>query len=159
MSIASSARNAATTATQPSAATLMLAPLKGRGTVWAIEHRFSAQTSAEFDDGWGTLDQAALEERQAPGTQVIEEHARGILAGNDSPDIGFDLSINPYRGCEHGCVYCYAVQNRPLALARYKAHNPMSDFLFEPAAITPLPEEQAAGTQQLDLFSSHDRHH
>ena len=108
MSIASSARNAATTATQPSAATLMLAPLKGRGTVWAIEHRFSAQTSAEFDDGWGTLDQAALEERQAPGTQVIEEHARGILAGNDSPDIGFDLSINPYRGCEHGCVYCYA---------------------------------------------------
>ncbi|HRC37265.1 MAG TPA: radical SAM protein, partial [Rubrivivax sp.] len=86
----------------------MLAPLKGRGTVWAIEHRFSAQTSAEFDDGWGTLDQAALEERQAPGTQVIEEHARGILAGNDSPDIGFDLSINPYRGCEHGCVYCYA---------------------------------------------------
>ena len=108
MSIASSARNAATTATQPSAATLMLAPLKGRGTVWAIEHRFSAQTSAEFDDGWGTLDQAALEERQAPGTQVSEEHARGILAGNDSPDIGFDLSINPYRGCEHGCVYCYA---------------------------------------------------
>jgi DNA repair photolyase len=93
---------------QAPAATLVFAPLKGRGTVWAIEHRFSKDTRSDFDDGWGTLDQAALEERQAPGTQVIEEQSRGILAGNDSPDIGFDLSINPYRGCEHGCVYCYA---------------------------------------------------
>lgn len=90
------------------AATLVLAPLKGRGTAWAIEHRFSAEARSGFDDGWGTLDQAALEVRQAPGTQVIEERSRGILAGNDSPDIGFDLSINPYRGCEHGCIYCYA---------------------------------------------------
>jgi DNA repair photolyase len=44
----------------------------------------------------------------APQTQVIEERVKTILAGNDSPDIGFDLSINPYRGCEHGCIYCYA---------------------------------------------------
>jgi DNA repair photolyase len=44
----------------------------------------------------------------APGTSVIEEQVRSILAANDSPDIGFDLSINPYRGCEHGCIYCYA---------------------------------------------------
>jgi len=90
------------------AATLVFAPLKGRGTVWTIEHRFSKDARSDFDDGWGTLDQAALQERQAPGTQVIEEQARSILAGNDSPDIGFDLSINPYRGCEHGCIYCYA---------------------------------------------------
>jgi len=108
MSIASSARDAAATADPLAAATLMLAPLKGRGTVWAIEHRFVKNTRSDFDDGWGTLDQAALEEHQAPGTQIIEEQARGILAGNDSPDIGFDLSINPYRGCEHGCAYCYA---------------------------------------------------
>ena len=93
---------------QAPSATLVLAPLKGRGTVWAIEHRFSQEARSDFDDGWGTLDQAALEERQAPGTLVIEEQSRGILAGNDSPDIGFDLSINPYRGCEHGCIYCYA---------------------------------------------------
>ena len=46
--------------------------------------------------------------RCAPETQVIEEHVKSILAGNDSPDIGFDLSINPYRGCEHGCIYCFA---------------------------------------------------
>jgi len=95
----------------PPAATLMFAPaspVKGRGTVWAIEHRFTSQTHADFDDGWGTLEQAAAEEHAAPDTQVLEENVRNILNGNESPDIGFDLSINPYRGCEHGCVYCYA---------------------------------------------------
>jgi DNA repair photolyase len=90
------------------AATLLFAPLKGRGTVWAIEHRFSRDAREAFDDGWGTLEQAAQEETLAPATQIIEEQAKSILAGNDSPDIGFDLSINPYRGCEHGCIYCYA---------------------------------------------------
>jgi DNA repair photolyase len=58
--------------------------------------------------GWGTLDQELQEEHLAPGTQVIHEQVKSILTGNDSPDIGFDLSINPYRGCEHGCIYCYA---------------------------------------------------
>ncbi len=82
--------------------------LKGRGTVWAIEHRFNERSHAEFDDGWGTLEQAALSEQAPVQTQVREEQVRGILSGNDSPDIGFDVSINPYRGCEHGCVYCYA---------------------------------------------------
>ena len=81
---------------------------KGRGTVWSIEHRFNTQARSDFDDGWGTLDQAAREEQAAPGTTVLEEHVRSILAENDSPDIGFDVSINPYRGCEHGCIYCYA---------------------------------------------------
>lgn len=81
---------------------------KGRGTAWALEHRFSSTGRQDFDDGWGTLEQAALEERAAPATQIVEEHVKGILSGNDSPDIGFDLSINPYRGCEHGCSYCYA---------------------------------------------------
>ena len=85
-----------------------LDPLKGRGTAWAIEHRFAKQTSESYDDGWGTLEQAAHEEHLAPTTQIVEEHARSILSSNDSPDISFDLSINPYRGCEHGCVYCFA---------------------------------------------------
>lgn len=44
----------------------------------------------------------------APGTQFIPDHSKSIIAYNDSPDVGFDASINPYRGCEHGCVYCYA---------------------------------------------------
>ena len=86
----------------------MLAPVKGRGTVWALEHRFSRDTRESFDDGWGTLEQAARGETLAPGTQIIEEQVKSILAGNDSPDIGFDRSINPYRGCEHGCIYCFA---------------------------------------------------
>ena len=84
------------------------APLKGRGTSWSIEHRFTSQSSESFDDGWGTLEQAAEEEHLPPATQIIEEHAKSILSSNTSPDIPFDLTINPYRGCEHGCVYCFA---------------------------------------------------
>jgi DNA repair photolyase len=89
-------------------ATPVHAPLKGRGTAWDIEHRFNQRQRSSFDDGWGTLEQAAAEEQLPSGTQIFEEQARSILAANDSPDIGFDLSINPYRGCEHGCIYCYA---------------------------------------------------
>ena len=76
-------------------------PLKGRGTAWAIDHRFMRQASEACDDGWGWLDQQATEERVAPATQIIEERVKSILSSNDSPDISFDLSINPYRGCEH----------------------------------------------------------
>jgi DNA repair photolyase len=83
-------------------------PLRGRGTAWAIEHRFTTASHEEFDDGWGTLEQAAHEERVAPNTQIIEERVKSILAANESPDVAFDLSINPYRGCEHGCIYCFA---------------------------------------------------
>jgi DNA repair photolyase len=94
-------------------ATLVYVPtraLKGRGTAWAIEHRFSTSTREALDDGWHTLAQAAEEDEQAPApnTRVLDETVRSILTRNDSPDIGFDLSINPYRGCEHGCSYCYA---------------------------------------------------
>jgi DNA repair photolyase len=84
------------------------APVKGRGTVWAIEHRYSRTSGESYDDGWGTLEQAATEERLGPETTVIEERVKSILSRNDSPDVNFDLSVNPYRGCEHGCVYCFA---------------------------------------------------
>jgi DNA repair photolyase len=82
--------------------------VKGRGTGWAIAHRFERDAREACDDGWGSLEQDAALERLAPGTQLIEQQVGSILSGNDSPDIGFDLSINPYRGCEHGCIYCYA---------------------------------------------------
>lgn len=82
--------------------------VKGRGTAWAIGHRFEVARAEAFDDGWGTLEQDAVEQPLPRGTRIIEERAKTILAGNDSPDIPFDLSINPYRGCEHGCIYCFA---------------------------------------------------
>lgn len=74
---------------------------KGRGTTWALEHRFSSQHVEPWDDGWGTLEQQALEVEVPPETRIVEEHVKSILTSNDSPDITFDLSINPYRGCEH----------------------------------------------------------
>jgi DNA repair photolyase len=84
------------------------AAAKGRGTAWDIAHRFERDAREAFDDGWGSPERSTAQESLAPGTQVIEQHVGSILTGNDSPDIGFDVSINPYRGCEHGCIYCYA---------------------------------------------------
>ena len=93
---------------QPQPPATLPDPIKGRGTVWAIDHRYARQTSELEDDGWGSLDQTASEEHLPPATQIIEERVKSILSRNDSPDIDFDLSINPYRGCEHGCIYCFA---------------------------------------------------
>lgn len=81
---------------------------KGRGTGWAIEHRYTSRQHEDVDDGWGNLDQQVEEQQLTPATQVIEETVKSVLSANESPDIGFDLSVNPYRGCEHGCVYCFA---------------------------------------------------
>lgn len=81
-----------------------LTPPRGRGATFNPEGRFASEVREAFDDGWGDL---AEEPRQAP-TTVTAEAARSIISRNDSPDIPFSQSINPYRGCEHGCVYCYA---------------------------------------------------
>jgi len=81
--------------------------LKGRGAATQLAHRFERDTRQAFDDGWDTLAQQALVPQQLP-TEVIWEDARSIIGSNDSPDVFFEQSINPYRGCEHGCIYCYA---------------------------------------------------
>lgn len=78
--------------------------IKGRGAASNPEGRFETTARVSVDDGW---------EREAapvphPDTTVAEERARSIISRNDSPDIPFAQSINPYRGCEHGCIYCYA---------------------------------------------------
>lgn len=87
--------------------TLPLHAIKGRGTATRLAHRFEKDTRAAYDDGWGTLEEAAG--NQAPiATEVVFEDARSAICRNDSPDIYFDYSVNPYRGCEHGCIYCYA---------------------------------------------------
>jgi DNA repair photolyase len=86
-------------------------PIKGRGAVSNHTGRFEAQTRESFDDGWGVPSVSATPEDTDPPplrTQLIADSTRTIIARNDSPDIPFDRSINPYRGCEHGCVYCFA---------------------------------------------------
>jgi DNA repair photolyase len=79
-------------------------PAKGRGAASNLEGRFEQWQRASVDDGW------AREDVDLPPirTEVVREQAKSIIARNNSPDVGFDQSINPYRGCEHGCVYCYA---------------------------------------------------
>ena len=89
-------------------AALPVAAFKGRGTAWSITHRYSATDSEAFDDGWGDPEQQAHAQTVGPATEIIEERVGSILTPNESPDITFDLSINPYRGCEHGCIYCFA---------------------------------------------------
>ncbi|MCX7556720.1 PA0069 family radical SAM protein [Xanthomonadaceae bacterium JHOS43] len=79
---------------------------KGRGAASNPAGRFESIRHVREDDGWAP--EELLEPPARPKTQVTLETARSIISRNDSPDLGFDQSINPYRGCEHGCVYCYA---------------------------------------------------
>jgi len=91
---------------------------RGRGARSNASGRFEAQQRAETDDGWGTG-----EDLPAFKTTVRTDAARTVIARNESPDISFDRSINPYRGCEHGCTYCYA---RPTHC--YLGHSAGLDF-------------------------------
>ena len=77
--------------------------LRGRGAATNRTGRFEKQARAAVDDGWG-----APGEIETLRTEVHTERPRAIITRNDSPDISFDRSINPYRGCEHGCIYCFA---------------------------------------------------
>jgi DNA repair photolyase len=81
----------------------MHTPIKGRGSADQREGRFESRHVLPEEDGWWRE-----EEIRAPETEVKAEIARSIISRNDSPDIPFSQSINPYRGCEHGCIYCYA---------------------------------------------------
>ncbi|QYF96102.1 PA0069 family radical SAM protein [Massilia sp. PAMC28688] len=81
-----------------------LSATKGRGAVSNLQGRYEVNGRESFDDGW------THDDEQAPPfkTQVTDEFAKTILSRNASPDIPFDVSLNPYRGCEHGCIYCFA---------------------------------------------------
>jgi DNA repair photolyase len=77
---------------------------KGRGAVTNIQGRYEVDQREQFDDGW-----LVAEEEAAPfRTVVTDEYAKSILSRNASPDVPFNVSLNPYRGCEHGCIYCFA---------------------------------------------------
>lgn len=85
------------------------APIKGRGAASYVSGRYEVATVHAEDDGWDSLHaRGDTDPSPHPDTRVHEETARGIVSRNDSPDVGFSQSVNPYRGCEHGCVYCFA---------------------------------------------------
>lgn len=87
---------------------------RGRGSGLRLAHRYEGLARQAEDDGWApSADVADADERRPSGppppeTVVTVSAPRSALSRNDSPDIGFDQAVNPYRGCEHGCVYCYA---------------------------------------------------
>lgn len=112
--------------------------LRGRGARSNASGRFESQARESFDDGW--------EPDEAPPplrTTVEPERAKSVITRNDSPDVGFSRSINPYRGCEHGCTYCYA---RPAHA--YMGLSPGLDFetrlFFKPEAARLLEAELSA---------------
>ena len=80
----------------------LLSARKGRGALTNVGGRYEFERRIAEPDGWGEPDVETV------GTEIVLERARTIVTRNQSPDISFDRSINPYRGCEHGCVYCFA---------------------------------------------------
>ncbi len=111
---------------------------RGRGARSNEASRYEDKLRALFDDGWESLG-----ELPPLKTSVFEESAKSIISHNKSPDISFEQSINPYRGCEHGCIYCYA---RPTHA--YMGLSPGLDFesklFIKPNAAALLREELTA---------------
>ena len=109
---------------------------RGRGAKSNASGRYESLAQEAFDDGWTADDPAPAQ----VATTLSPERARTIISRNDSPDVGFDQSINPYRGCEHGCIYCYA---RPAHA--YMGLSPGVDFetrlFFKPEAALLLEKE------------------
>jgi len=118
---------------------------KGRGALSNETSRYDTEKRIRTTDGWEAEVAAAAEDDELPPLRTIltRDATRTIIARNNSPDIGFDRSINPYRGCEHGCIYCFA---RPTHA--YLGLSPGLDFetkiLFKPEAAKLLTAELAA---------------
>lgn len=112
---------------------------KGRGATVSPDNRFAAHRREACDDGWHSNDVEA----PALDTTLSVDASRTVITYNQSPDVGFDRSINPYRGCEHGCVYCFA---RPTHA--YLDLSPGLDFesrlFYKPDAVAQLTRELAA---------------
>lgn len=120
--------------------TVMRAPArKGRGATSNPPSRFDRETANPFDDGWETLN-GEFSELPPLRTSLTRDASRSVISWNQSPDLGFDRAVNPYRGCEHGCVYCYA---RPSHA--YLGYSPGLDFetklLYKPDVAQLLEKE------------------
>lgn len=121
--------------------------VRGRGALSNRTNRFERLVREAFDDGWGH------EEDLPPlRTEISEEEPRRVITRNRSPDLSFDRSINPYRGCEHGCIYCYA---RPSHA--YLGHSPGLDFetklVVKPGAAQALDRELRAPSYRPDVIA------
>ena len=112
-------------------------PARGRGARSNASGRYEAAAVEAFDDGWGEAGDAPPRKL---ATTLTPERARTIISRNASPDVGFDRSLNTYRGCEHGCIYCYARPNHA-----YVGLSPGVDFesklFFKPDAPRLLERE------------------
>jgi len=126
-------------ADQPEPARMPSLARHGRGATTNPPVRFDARAASPFDDGWDTLT-AEFGDLPPLPTSLIRDASRSAIAWNSSPDLGFDRAVNPYRGCEHGCIYCYA---RPSHA--YLGYSPGLDFetklLFKPEVAELLEKE------------------
>jgi DNA repair photolyase len=84
-----------------------LAPIRGRGASWSPANRFE-KLHVDLNDGDAVDVDFDAEERPRSETQYFRDGTKSVITRNTSPDVGFETSLNPYRGCEHGCIYCYA---------------------------------------------------
>ncbi len=114
---------------------------RGRGALSNATGRFEKQYAEPFDDGWGDETDEDFKP-QTIRTETILEKPKTIITYNTSPDISFDRTINPYKGCEHGCIYCFARPNHA-----YRGLSPGLDFetkiFVKPSAASLLEKELA----------------
>ena len=158
------------------------APVKGRGATFNPANRFRSEAREAVDDGWTGPAEAGDDEAPPPPKTVVRiQQARTIIARNDSPDIPFTQSINPYQGCEHGCVYCYARPShayldlspgldfetqlfaKPNAADLLRAELARPGYVCEPIALgantdpyQPIEREWRITRQVIDVLAAHD---